>query len=256
MKLQAICLSGAVLASSLCGLLSSPTMTKAAPANADTSTSAPQTLADVKLEVEPGHVINFREVEPGNVLVSEQLNIDRHRPRLTGNLVQKTALPDLYRKLAPSLQVPPQLVAAQQRKTTQLSQTSQSVEKDQSGSQKLAGSQIGSLSSDGVWFMQNFCNNSNLFKFCHTDVAWAWTTRNSVRYFETTGMAANSTSTGRFIGQYKWCFLFSCSWKTAWDITVQPRWWHRYYWSSSGSYHAGMYGNNPYPHVHFAAMWR
>lgn len=257
MKLQAMCLSGAVLASSLCGLLTSPTVTKAAPANVTASARVPQKLANVKLEVEPGHVINFREVEPGKVLISEQYNIDRHRSQLTGKLVERSTLPDLYRKLAPSLQVPQELVAAQQRKTAQLSQTRESAGKDQSRSQNLRGSQVRSLSSDGEWFLQNFCNY-NLFTFCHTDQTYAWVTRSSVNYFEATGMAADSVSTAHFVGKYWSCgFLgFNCEWKTAWDYTVQPRWRHTHWWSSSGSYHAGIWGNNPYPHVHFAAMWR
>lgn len=112
--------------------------------------------------------------------------------------------------------------------------------------------------ADASWFVQNFCN-AGQFKWCATNVTWAHSAAIESGWFQSWGFAAGFHATARYYGKYRscggWGPWYDCSWKTAFDEPIQPRFLRGYYWTSNGKRYVNIDGNQPAPHIGLAVMW-
>jgi hypothetical protein len=114
---------------------------------------------------------------------------------------------------------------------------------------------------DANWFINSVVRakspSSNENEFLRTNQPSAWASRKGY-YHVAFGMAASLNSTARFRGWYESCFLFSCSWESNFNVTIQPRYWQSYSWRGNESHKHRKFqvdGNAPEKRIHFGLTW-
>jgi hypothetical protein len=227
-----------------------------------------------KLELDAGRTIEFLELQPGDVVVIEKGNQDRHQPKISAGFAKGKTLPELYQALAPSSsRVPQALEEAQARRVSTPDESIEGVDQSLPGETQ----DVGSLplptqtkaanretrssvnwdwNADANWFMTYFCK-TNFDNFCATNYGSAWSWKNKdlkYEYFEVTGMNASFESSAFMYVDYYKCVGFSCSWRRSWDDHIAPRYYQTWVWTNNRPRFARIDGSGPYPRIHFAVM--
>ncbi len=226
--------------------------------------STPVSLA--KLELGTGQTIEFLEIEPGDVVIVETGNMDRHRTKLSAQFSNGKTLPEVYRAFAPTGAVAPRaLEEAQVRRVStpddslQGTDTSPPDANPEIGSSKIdAASAVldWDWNADANWFLMYFCK-TNMSHFCTTNVgsAWSWRYKSvDYTYFEVTGMNASFDSGAFLWSDYYKCVTFSCSWRRSWDGHIPPREYRTLVYTKTRPRSAQIDGYGVNPRVHLAVM--
>ncbi|PSM31343.1 hypothetical protein [Haliangium sp. UPWRP_2] len=218
----------------------------------------------VSLALGDQHEVACYEFEPGVVALRESRAAEKGGSGLGFKLPEDRSLPAILRTLAPSQPIPAALVQAEQRAQQRaLRQVLSGAEKRDAEVCEPAPMSLpksGEVhtadwdwSADALWFLANFCSTGHR-QWCPYDVAWAWSERYNVSFFQTSGMAAAFELPAHFTGDYWSCSGASCDWVRAWDERVNPRWIRTWVFTSRNHYKTRIDGTGPTARVHLAVL--
>jgi hypothetical protein len=229
-----------------------------------------------QLDVDDALQVRFYELEPGVVAVRESGDLDAVTPgqplpsALAGVDPAKATIVDVYRAIAPDAPVPATVLAADARALVSAElaaarpapATSPPVQGEPyvpTGRTPRSPDWNGN-GYDWQWFMDNFCVEGG-FRFCPTNVTWAYSGLEQTSWFKTCTFAADWDAGVQFKGQ--WWKYYDGVWPwydgfwhafVDWDYVVQPRHWECWWYSGSGYRESWATGLDPAPRVHFSAL--
>ncbi len=179
------------------------------------------------IDIEPGHIVEFLEVEPGVVLISERGRLHEQPPVVTPNMADQP-LPDVYRALAHAgTIVPTVLLAAEARRSSLV--TAKEVTRPEidrvfdTGTHVITkekqGTLYSALTSEQQWFTSSFCGSP---RTCIQGWDWAYIVTNRVNYWKTTALVGSEGSKPAQFHGYWWKCTGTCGWAPLFNYELSP----------------------------------
>lgn len=214
---------------------------------------------------------NIEFFDLGNeVMVSVGGHIDEDSEVMTKvkSALQERTLADIYSKVMASsgnsrVAVPQILLDLDEKYSTSEADTlNPEFSENGEGGDSFEGSANSRIdyTVDANWFKNLVYQKSpstNEQSHIRTNYTYAWASRKGY-YHVAFGMAASETAKARFRGWWESCVLWSCSWKSHFDVTIQPRYWKSYSWRGSESRRHRKFrvdGLSPDKRIHFGLTW-
>jgi hypothetical protein len=235
----------------------------------------------VQMNFDNDSFISFWELSPGNIGIrvskhqgdekqSTNSRISAVESTLDNLIKSKKSVVEIYNAIAP---VPDRKEIALLRSAmTRRDEAKQKEVGDITRpEEKESGSLNTSLSSDNSrvaacspdyygdaysanWFLNNFCVEG-AYRFCPTNIAWAYSGLRRTTWFKTSAMAADFNEGTQFLGFYwtRTCFIFCGNWYQVplWNYTVLPR--RVESWYIYSEYAESSVNSNC--RAHFSALW-
>ncbi|WP_437620269.1 hypothetical protein [Sorangium sp. So ce1151] len=227
------------------------------------------------------HTVEFRELDPGLIVLVEAGSVDVHDEPVDLSEVLRRPLPEAFSHLAPGEPVPAALSEAEDRRAARFSLRDSTanaappgpavvghdqhrIEAQRAREANLDVPEDGALlgtaplavewdwTGDARWFEQNFCERNTVDSaWCPTNVGAAGTGWRETMYFDTTLMNADF-GTDASAKVETWNCDGGCSWKVFANETIAPRYWRRFFLETIGWYRSSLSGTR----VHLAERFR